>query len=248
MRPHFFIGLHRPQHADQFERCMVSINVLEKRRSDFYPNKWILDSGAFTRIASGKGHMPVDQYAAQIVRWSRCGKMMAAVSQDWMCEPFILSRTGLTVVEHQRRTVEAFAELRKLVPQSIYIMPVLQGYQPAEYVDHIRQYSSLLKPGMWVGVGSVCKRNSNPMSVAAVLIAIKNERPDLMLHGFGLKMTALQSSIVNELLDTCDSMAWSFAARREGRDANAPSEAHRYISAVDSMSIQGHLPGCEWVL
>ena len=86
---------------------MVSINALEGRKGDFKVNDWILDSGAFTRLSHGVGHMPVERYAEQILRWNRCGKMVAAVCQDYMCEPFVLAKTGLSVAEHQRRTPAA---------------------------------------------------------------------------------------------------------------------------------------------
>ena len=45
------------------------------------------------------------------------------------------------------------------------------------------------------------------------------------LHGFGAKLTALQSQEVRGLLHSADSMAWSFAARKAGRDANSWREA-----------------------
>ncbi len=86
-------------------------------------------------------------------------------------------------------------------------MPVLQGYEPEEYVDCIRQYGDRLLPGMWVGVGSVCKRNGNPRAILLVLEAIKAERPDLKLHGFGLKKEALGVPEIQELLFSADSAA-----------------------------------------
>lgn len=156
--------------------------------------------------------------------WARFGELLAAVTQDYMCEPFMLKITGLTVKDHQRLTVERYDALRHRVT-SVYIMPVLQGYDPEEYADHVRQYGERLAFGAWVGVGSVCKRNGNPKQVLAVLRAILAVRPDLRLHGFGLKITALRDPEIRALLWTADSMAWSFAARREGRNANDWREA-----------------------
>jgi ribosomal protein L11 len=48
-----------------------------------------------------------------------------------------------------------------------------------------------------------------------ILKAIKAERPDLRLHGFGIKTTALSWEEVRDNLESADSMAWSFAARME---------------------------------
>jgi hypothetical protein len=112
------------------------------------------------------------------------------------------------------------------------IMPVLQGYAPADYIRHIRMYGDRLKPGVWVGVGSVCKRNGDPKAIVAVLSAIHTERPDLRLHGFGLKLTAILHPGVRALLATADSLAWSYAARKQGRSANDWREAEAFARRV----------------
>ena len=92
--------------------------------------------------------------------------------------------------------------------------------------------------GAWVGVGSVCKRNGSPDQVAAVLMAVKQARPDLLLHGFGLKTTALAHPFVRSMLHSADSMAWSFAARKQGRNANDWREAVRWTDAIESRPVQ----------
>ncbi len=181
--------------------------------------------------------MPVADYARQIVRWALCGELEAAVAQDYMCEPFVLRMTGQTVAEHQARTIARYRELREHDTPT-YIMPVLQGFGADEYRQHIDDYGSLLNEGAWVGVGSVCKRNGAIDQVEAVLSAIHDERPDLRLHGFGLKKTALTSHLVNNLLHSCDSMAWSYAARMQGRNGNDPREAHRYVETLERMPVQ----------
>lgn len=226
------MGLHHPHVAGNFESAFISVNVIRKRKSAFQANEWIMDSGAFSTILTHGGYPhPVSEYADQIRRWKDNGRLLAAVAQDYMCEPHMLEKTGLTVAEHQRLTIERYDALLA-EDTGVYIMPVLQGYAPQEYVSHIRQYGERLKPGMWVGVGSVCKRNSNPMAIWRVLDAIKEERPDLRLHGFGLKKTSLEEPIIREMLYSADSMAWSFAARREGRNANDWREAKAFIENI----------------
>jgi hypothetical protein len=157
-----------------------------------------------------------------------------------MCEPFILARTGLDVATHQRLTIERYDALRTLVGDAAYVLPVLQGFQPSEYVDHLRQYGERLRPGQWVGVGSVCKRNANPNAVAAVLLAIAGERPDLKLHGFGVKKTSLTSDLIRSLLHSADSLAWSYNARRNGRDANDWREAQAFADAIARQQPRQH--------
>jgi len=235
----FFAGIHHPNKADAVPFAMVSANALRARRSHFPVNDWIMDSGAFTTVTKHGGYPDsVDEYAEIIRRFSTCGNLLAAVAQDYMCEPFVLKRTGLTVAEHQRLTVERYDQLLAADTNGVPIMPVLQGYEPAEYVDHLRAYGDRITPGMWVGVGSVCKRNRNPGSVVVVLEAIHAERPDLRLHGFGVKITALRNERVCELFHSTDSMAWSAAARWEGRDRNDVQEAVRYSDRIARQPVQ----------
>ncbi len=212
----FFTGLHQPSDAKHFDSAFVSVNRLINRKSDFAVGDWIMDSGAFSEISQhGEYRSEVSEYAQQIVRWAKNGNLLAAVTQDYMCEPFILEKTGMTVEEHQQKTVARYDELLRC-ETGVYIMPVLQGYEPKDYVRHIAMYGSRLAKGAWVGVGSVCKRNGDPRAIESVLLAIHHARPDLLLHGFGLKSTALKSGIVDQLLFSADSMAWSFQARMRG--------------------------------
>ncbi len=197
-----------------------------------------MDSGAFTEISThGHYRHSVSEYADQIKRWASNGNLLAAVAQDYMCEPFIVEKTGLSIGEHQRLTVQRYDEL--LAQQcGVYILPVLQGFAPDDYVTHIRMYGDRLKHGQWVGVGSVCKRNGDPRAVAAVLMAIKAVRPDLRLHGFGLKTTALADPYITSMLETADSMAWSFHARINGRNANDWREAKRWTENISNRPMQ----------
>jgi hypothetical protein len=235
----FFTGLHQPSDAQHFERAFVSVNRLRDRKFPFAVRDWIMDSGAFTEILKYGGYRhDVSDYAAQIKRWASNGNLLAAVAQDYMCEEHMLAITGLTIPEHQRLTVERYDALRACDTGGVYIMPVLQGYAPSDYVRHIEMYGDRLEHGAWVGVGSVCKRNGDPRAIEAVLLAIKNRRSDLRLHGFGLKSTALSSWVVTELLHTADSMAWSYAARREGRNANDWREAAAWTSRINNRPMQ----------
>ena len=106
----------------------------------------------------------------------------------------------------------------------------------------MRQFGSRLAFGAWVGVGSVCKRNGSPKKIVAVMRAILDVRPDLKLHGFGLKITALKDPAVRELVWTADSMAWSFAARREGRNPNDWREALIFQERIGDLSLARPTP------
>ncbi len=219
----FFLGISEPAHARLVNGAFLSVNRLRRRVSDFEARDWIMDSGAFTEVARHGGYRTsVEQYAADIRRWRSCGNLLAAVAQDWMCEVFVLELTGKTLAEHQRLTVERYRQLAACDTGGVYVMPVLQGYAPDDYRRCIDLYGDGLPTGAWVGVGSVCKRNGHVQAVQSVLFAIKRHRPDLRLHGFGLKTTACRSVYVRQALHTADSMAWSYAARFQGRNANDP--------------------------
>lgn len=229
----FYVGLDDVHFAEHFEHAFISVNRLRNRRKAgrFTPKKWIMDSGAFTEISThGDYRTGPLEYVSEIERWRHVGEMELAVTQDWMCEPFIVAKTGLSVLEHQKRTVERFRIIQNATTAPV--MPVLQGFRSSEYIDHLSQYSSLLLPGMRVGVGSVCKRNTNIAEIEDILGGIHAVRPDLKLHGFGVKRTALRSAFVCDCLYSADSMAWSFAARWEGRDAHDWREAARFAAQI----------------
>ncbi len=229
----FFLGLHQPCDAIHFERVFISVNRLKTRKSTFSVWDWIMDSGAFTEISThGHYRYSVQEYANEIIRWKKTGNLLAAVSQDYMCEPFITNKTGMSVLEHQQLTIERYDALLDC-NTGVYILPVLQGYVMHDYVNHIRMYGERLVRGAWVGVGSVCKRNGDIVAIEKILSGILKERPDLRLHGFGLKTTALSSNVVRESLESADSMAWSFAARMSGGNGNDWREARRWLNNIE---------------
>jgi hypothetical protein len=237
--PKFYVGIHMPAHAFRFERCMISVNCLRARRSRMEINEWMMDSGAFTELSKyGAYRHSVDEYAKEIRRWKDCGRLLTAVAQDYMCEPFILAKTGLTVPKHQQLTIERYDALLR-ENTGVYVLPVLQGYEPHEYAAHLQAYGRRLRYGAWVGVGSICKRNTNAGTIEGVLRAIKKLRPDLRLHGFGIKTAALRSPAVRSLLYSADSMAWSYNERvkerelfRKGIVRDYPSRANDWQAAA----------------
>lgn len=238
----FFVGLHHPHRAAEVDAAFISINALRSRKSDFPAGDWVLDSGAFTQISQhGRFLMSVEEYAQAANRWRSCGRQLAVVTQDFMCEPFVLEKTGGSVPAHQQWTIARYDRLIPMIDG--YLMPVLQGWSPEDYGRHVLHYGDRLAPGAWVGVGGVCKRNGSGDTAITrhILAAILRERPDLRLHGFGLKITALADADVVDMLYSADSMAWSFAARIEGRNGNDINEALRFIRKIESQAQQLNL-------
>lgn len=227
----FYVGLHQPSDAKHFNRVFMSVNRVRERCKPLGACAWIMDSGAFTELSTyGRYRHDVEHYASVIRRWSHDPALVAAVAQDFMCEPWIVEKTGLSIIEHLRLTIERYDALVSLVP--VYVMPVLQGYAPSDYVWHLMMYGDRLQFGAYVGVGSVCKRNGDPAQIMAVLGAIKRARSDLRLHGFGLKTTSLGHRDIRDMLYSADSMAWSFAARKQGRNQNDWREAAAFVERI----------------
>lgn len=51
---------------------------------------------------------------------------------------------------------------------------------------------------------------------------------------FGLKLTALARPDICALLHTADSMAWSYSARKQGRDGNDWREAMVFVNRINA--------------
>lgn len=124
----FFLGASEPSWLG---RCpvplMVSRNRLNRLKS--LPTaqvEWVLDSGGFTELQQhGRWRSTAREYATLVQRFSsEIGRMLWAAPQDWMCEPAVIHGgsfkggtfhgTGLSVREHQARTVGNYLELRAL--------------------------------------------------------------------------------------------------------------------------------------
>lgn len=211
----FYLGTHKPVWLQRTD-VPLFVSAVELRKYKKPPiaiGKWALDSGRFSECAVGKPPVPVRQYISEVIGWAEhSGNLQWAAAQDWMCEPFILAKTGLTTLEHQRRTVDNYLELTSR-SSDICWMPVIQGYTLDEYLHCITIYQGSgvdLKLLPQVGLGSICRRQgtlqaSNIVRVIADL--------GIKIHAFGFKKTGLLA--VGNLLQSSDSMAWSAGARRE---------------------------------
>ena len=96
----------------------------------------------YNPLATGWGaienFLPSEEYAAHLRKWAGITNLVAGVTQDYMCEKAVLDLNNTTVAEQQRKTIARYDELLLLLKDSgIYLMPVLQGYEPEEYVDCI---------------------------------------------------------------------------------------------------------------
>jgi hypothetical protein len=232
----FFLGTHKP---DWLERADVPLFVshreLSKRKTSYNAKvPWALDSGGFTELSQrGRWGMTAKQYGASVADiMRRIPNLQFAAPMDWMCEPVVLQRTGLTVEEHQRRTIDNFLELQSLQPDVPWI-PVLQGWTMGDYMHHVEDY---LRRGVdlrfesLVGVGTICRRQS---SIRATHIMAWLQDEGIRLHGFGFKTGGLVNAC--QYLVSADSLAWSFDARRVKKEYACPwgHKHKKCVSCID---------------
>ncbi|MDP4501028.1 deazapurine DNA modification protein DpdA family protein [Nonomuraea turcica] len=222
----FYLGTHREQWlttAPEDVCLFVSHRVLSARKT--LPKAplgrhYAVDSGAFTELSlHGEFRTTPEQYIQALARYDEeIGDIAWAAPQDWMCEPFMLERTGLTIAEHQHRTVDNFVRLATLweeneAPGDCPVMPVIQGWEIDDYLRCVDLYEQegvrLAQDYPVVGVGSVCRRQSTP-EIGRIFRELA--MLDLPLHGFGVKTAGLAR--YGRWLTSADSMAWSYQGRR----------------------------------
>lgn len=212
----FWLGTHevswlcRPGIADLF---ISRRRLARQKRVPRAVTDWALDSGGFTELNKfGRWQTPAAEYVAEVRRWrAEVGRMEWAAVQDWMCEPFVVAKTGLSVEEHQRRTVASYGELLALAPE-IPWTPVLQGWGYGDYWRCLELYDRAghdLRAAPVVGLGSVCRRQDTSM-VEALIRDLK--AAGLRVHGFGFKFGGVVRCAAN--LASADSLAWSLNARK----------------------------------
>lgn len=219
----FYLGTHMPNWLETAgvplfvsHRRLVGRKTLPRAQAD-----WAADSGGFSELSLyGEWRTTPEEYVSAVRRYDEeIGRLDWAAPQDWMCEPFMLAKTGLSVAEHTRRTVLNFLQVQELwyseTNRESPFMPVLQGWFIDDYLrcaDIYARHGVDLCDYPLVGLGSVCRRQATA-EIGSIVAAVRRViDPDLPLHGFGVKLRGLQS--YGHMLESADSLAWSFDARR----------------------------------
>tara|TARA_R110000803_G_scaffold38441_3_gene83068 strand:+ start:7418 stop:8206 length:789 start_codon:yes stop_codon:yes gene_type:complete len=211
----FYLGVHEPPMLEKAEvPLFISYQrLLRQPKRDRQPTcEWSLDSGGFSEIAKhGKWVITPDQYIQDVGRYMDWGGLNWAAPQDWMVEPHMIEKTGLSVAEHQRLTVDNFIYLRDEAPDLPFI-PVIQGWSMRDYITCLDMYVEEgidLTKQATVGVGSVCRRQAT-YEIEAIMSQLYEQGLN-NIHGFGIKTSGLAK--YGQFLQSADSMAWSYAAR-----------------------------------
>lgn len=212
----FYLGTHE---TGWLARADVPLFVSHRRlqlrkRLPVATARWALDSGGFTELTMhGRWVTEPGDYIDAARRYQTdIGLLDWAAPMDWMCEPFMLAKTGLTVDRHQALTVENVTLLRQVAPDVPWVA-VLQGWTVDEYIACVERYTQAgidLTNEPVVGVGSVCRRQATS-EIETIFREL--DRAGIRCHGFGVKVQGLARYARH--LVSADSMAWSYQARRD---------------------------------
>jgi hypothetical protein len=217
--PDFYLGLHHPRWIEQVDFPVCLSHVALSRYKRACPRlgegaSWILDSGAYSQL-SGHGRFlsSPQQYAQAALRYiEEVGRPDFISPQDWMTEPEVLAATGLSVREHQARTISSYLTLIELLPGQP-VIPVLQGNSLTSYLDCAAGYRAAgidLAALPRVGVGSVCRIQATG-KIGEIATALARHH-GLAMHGYGVKSKAFENGY-GPLFASTDSMAWSTRGR-----------------------------------
>ena len=212
----FYLGTHMPHWLTKPGAPFLFVSHRRLHRRTTMPRaetRWALDSGGFTELSMhGEWRTTPDEYIADCNRYTNeIGRLDWIAPQDWMCEPFMLAKTGLTVAQHQQNTITNYLTLRTL-DADLPIIPVLQGWDLADYLSHIDQYAAVgvdLHAERVVGLGSVCRRQATA-EIGELVANIS--ATGIRFHGFGVKGAGIRR--YGWALASADSMSWSFRGRR----------------------------------
>lgn len=137
-----------------------------------------------------------------------------------MTEDRIRQATGLSIREHQHRTVTSYLSLSAI---GLPVVPVLQGQSVDDYLYCRSLYESAgVKLNGVVGVGSLCRRQATA-EIKDIARTLANS--GLKIHGFGVKTLGLLQCPTEFV--SVDSLAWSFGARYD-RHMQLPQCQHQH--------------------
>jgi hypothetical protein len=201
---------------------MVSHNRLRRIKNAFNlpvadSAPWILDSGAYDVVTRHGGYPDAPETYVRAVRAYdiQIRNLRWASTQDYPCEQAALTKTGLTVLNHQALSVQSYVDLtawwQRLAPRRpCPFRLVVQGDTVESYVRCWEMFGERgvdLAAADIVGVGSICRREKSDLPEVREIVAALRALTTAKLHGFGVHAEAIG------LFDDVDSMSWSKAAR-----------------------------------
>lgn len=174
----------------------------------------MIDSGSFTIHDHGKEFDPPAQYADRVRGYmAEMGGVVSAAIYGEMCEEQIIVKTGRTIEQNQKMTVESYCTLSQIAPEVPWLAE-LQGWREEDYNRCADMYEASgvdLTALPRVGLGTICRREGTE---EARRIARSLAARGISLHGFGVK----DPKSLDSAFQSADSFAWSYGARKRTRE------------------------------
>lgn len=176
-----------------------------------------LDSGGYVAMVTYRGiPWTVDEY----ISLASSFPFRRFASLDYCTEAGV-AKDREEVLDRLSRTIRANRDCRQRARDhgiEDRLMPVLQGREPSDYERCADALAWSMTSGKVVGVGSMCRRHVHgPEGLVAVFEHLDRILPPgVMLHGFGVKGSAL--SYLNGLehrIASIDSQAYGISARQD---------------------------------
>lgn len=215
---------------------------------------WALDSGGFKELdIHGRYTFTADQYVRAVRRYdAEIGGLEWAAQMDMMCEPQQVAKTGLTVRDHLRMTVDNYEELHSLwwdyqdaedgyanerSSEFCPIKPVIQGWTLAERlacIDLFEERGIHLDDQLVVGLGSICRLANTTHGVdlmRSLHRELERRYPGRVENGveypsgLALHLFGVKTTAlaqVPEAGESADSRAWSMAGMHRGGRCQHP--------------------------
>ncbi len=194
--PYILIN-HQTKIADSFRRR-------EHHRSIF------VDCGGFSSSLITGGYRTSDKEYLRFVDRVRADVFAL---RDYPCEPEILRKWGRTVTDHIELTVSHHIKILDICNGiRAKPVPVIQGWKVEDYLYCIDRFKEQGLITDYVAIGSICRRGSQKQ-IRKIINVIKDELPNVRLHGFGISINALKYKDVWDSLYSADSGAWDYASR-----------------------------------
>lgn len=231
----FYLGTHIESWLSKNTDIPLFVSYRRLRRKKNFTKakmSWALDSGGFSELSLyGKWTISPNQYAKDVARYhNEIQNLDWAAIQDYMCEPWILKKTGLTVPQHQILTCVSYVVLKSLTPEVNWI-PILQGYEVDDYLRHIELYDKFkidVYQHNTVGVGSICRRQ-HTNEIGDIITRLHQEK--IPIHGFGVKLQGIKK--YGDKLVSADSLAWSYNARYDKVLQECIDEGETHINCAN---------------
>ncbi len=226
--PLFYLGTHEVSFLEKTDVPLFLSHLRLKGRKTFPRARGIfaVDSGGYMQLSKqGCWTFTAEEYVAKVKRYrDEIGGLQWAATMDWMCEADVLKKTGLSVPEHQARTVASYLELKELAPE-IPWAPVLQGWTMGDYYDCWELYEKAgvnLRAQPIVPVGTMCRRQA---TIQASLTLSSLADDGLRIHALGYKTEGLR--FVAKQVTSADSLAWSLNA---SKNWPIPGHTHKHCN------------------